>query len=98
MPPDLTNRGIAAYEAGDRSKARQLLARSVLHNPRDAAGWFYLSQVVDQEDQKRDCLQRALAIDPHHPAARASLAALSLEPTLPHYLPDFLTPQQREAI
>ena len=38
MPDDLTSRGIAALKAGDRLRARQLLA-AVMANPNDEQAW-----------------------------------------------------------
>jgi Tfp pilus assembly protein PilF len=47
MPDDLTSRGIAALKAGDRLRARQLLAAAVTANPNDEQAWLWLSGAVD---------------------------------------------------
>jgi DNA helicase-2/ATP-dependent DNA helicase PcrA len=95
---DLIQRGMEAYERGEREKAGRLFALALRKNARDERAWFGLSQVVEEEDRKRECLEWVLAINPQHPAALAALEALSVRAGSPEDLPDFLTPQQREAI
>ncbi|MEJ2305698.1 MAG: ATP-dependent DNA helicase [Anaerolineales bacterium] len=73
---DLTQAGLAAYEAGDRGKAGRLLALALREDAQDERAWFGLSQVVEREDRKRECLRHVLMINPDHEAARAARAAL----------------------
>lgn len=72
----LTARGIAALRAGDRAAARALLAAAVREDPADALAWLWLSGALDDPAAQRQCLERALALDPACAPARAGLAAL----------------------
>ncbi|WP_129632790.1 YIP1 family protein [Candidatus Oscillochloris fontis] len=77
--PDSTHlleQGRAAIQAGDRARARALLMAAVRANPQSAAAWLWLSGVLDTPAQQRECLQRALALEPDNLLAQRGLAAL----------------------
>ncbi|UCC63030.1 MAG: efflux RND transporter periplasmic adaptor subunit [Anaerolineae bacterium] len=63
-------RGIAALKAGRREEARRSIARAVSADPKDATAWLWLSRCVHDEAQRRECLERALRLDPTGEAAR----------------------------
>jgi Tfp pilus assembly protein PilF len=63
MAGDLTQRGTEACEAGERAKARRLFALALREDPRDERAWFGLSQVVEGEERRRECLERVLTTD-----------------------------------
>ncbi|MEI7772301.1 MAG: hypothetical protein WCI67_20085, partial [Chloroflexales bacterium] len=69
-------RGAAALRAGDRPRARELLAAAVRADPRSAPAWLWLAGALDAPAQQRECLERALALDPGQEAARRGLEAL----------------------
>lgn len=71
---DLLRQGIAAARAGQRERARELLARVVELDEGNLSAWLWLSGVVDSLDEREVCLENVLALDPTHEAARKGLA------------------------
>lgn len=74
---DLLQQSIQAARQGDREGAKKLLSSAVRQDPRNPRAWYLLSQVVDQPDQVKFCLNKVLEIDPQHPKAQQKLAALN---------------------
>lgn len=72
----LAARGIAAYEAGDKREAAQLLSEAVKDEKTNETAWYYLAQLLANPEKKRHCLEMVLRINPDHAEARAELAAL----------------------
>ncbi|NTV65520.1 MAG: hypothetical protein HGA65_18575 [Oscillochloris sp.] len=73
----LLEQGIAALRSGARARAHDLLVAAVRADPHSAQAWLWLSGALDDPAQQRECLQRALAIDPQNRAAQRGLAALA---------------------
>ncbi len=71
---------IAALEAGQTAQARELLSRLLRADKNNATYWVYLSAVVDTAQERRFCLERALALDPENEAARRGLILLGERP------------------
>ena len=80
MNDDLLNQGITALKAGRKAEARALLARLLQQDPRDEQAWLWLSGAVETDEERRRCLERALALNPGNQAARRGLARLSPGP------------------
>jgi hypothetical protein len=74
--PDLTSRGIAAYEAGDRKEAAELLSQAVKENRDDERAWHTLSKVLTNPEKRKHCLQMVLRINPENAEARTELEAV----------------------
>ncbi len=74
---ELLAQGIAAAKAGQRDAARQLFQTLLRQDPRSELGWLWLSGLLDAPAQKRDCLQRVLAINPHNELALRGLQQLA---------------------
>ena len=68
--------GIAALQAGERAQAHSLLLRVVEADEASEAGWLWLSQAVEDADDKRICLENVLDLNPANEAARRGLAEL----------------------
>src|SRR5437879_2810959 len=68
--------GIEAAKSGDRAHARELLKRSLGYNPRNELAWFWLGNVVESDNQRRECLMRVLQINPLNEMARQELEVL----------------------
>ena len=69
----LLGKGIAAAKGGEKAAAQQWLAKVVQEEPNRVEGWWWLAQVLDDEAQRRFCLDRARAIDSNYsgePAVR----------------------------
>ncbi|NNJ12124.1 DUF4352 domain-containing protein [Chloroflexales bacterium ZM16-3] len=98
MSSIITAAGIAALKAGDKAQARVLLLQAVKDDPNDELAWLWLSGSVELDGQRRDALERVLAINPANEGARKGLALLppSSSPSpLPSPLPEALISQQQ---
>jgi hypothetical protein len=69
-------------EEGRQGTARSLLAGYLKSQPRSERAWWLMSFAVTEQNQKVDCLQRVLAINPFHEDARSRLDSI-LNPTEP---------------
>jgi hypothetical protein len=65
---DTLNQAIAAIKAGDRATGQRLPVEVLCADPRNDMAWIWMSVVVSI-DQRRECLERALAISPNNEAA-----------------------------
>lgn len=77
----LIDRSTAALRAGDRQLATALLAQAVAADPANEQGWLLLSGALETAEQRRYCLQRALAIAQDNEAALRGLRAIEGERT-----------------
>ena len=84
---------IAAARAGDRSRARDLLARLLRSDSANAEYWIWMSAVVDTEQERVYCLESALRLDPTNRTALRGLVVLGartpekVEPSPPPKIP-----------
>lgn len=69
-------RAVAALKSGDKPTAMEIFKEALRENPSLEDAWVGLSLCLENTDQKRSCLQRALAINPNHTYARSALARL----------------------
>lgn len=65
--------GIAAARAGDRERARELLAQAVRQDPNNEQNWLWLAGVVDRPEETIYCLEQALILNPNNDAARRGI-------------------------
>lgn len=72
----LLKEGIAAIKAGHRAKARAVLPEVVRRRPNDLAAWLWMSSAVDADEERRECLEKVLSIDPANPHAKEGLLRL----------------------
>jgi hypothetical protein len=70
------SQAIAAVQAGDRKNGRRLLAEILQADPRNESAWLWLSQIVETEERRRECLRQVLTLNPNNQAAQAALAKL----------------------
>src|SRR5574341_2396784 len=83
---DFLQLGIEAIKAGRLDEGRRYLAQSLKLDPNSENAWIWMSGVVDDRQHRIDCLQRALAINPHNETAikgLRALGALDAPPTPP---------------
>jgi tetratricopeptide (TPR) repeat protein len=78
---DLLQQGIEQLDTGDRRGAAKIFVRLLRRDPQIENAWWWLSACVETEQQKRDCLQRILELNPWNEEARAALDQLDF--TLP---------------
>jgi Zn finger protein HypA/HybF involved in hydrogenase expression len=69
----LLREGIAAVQRGNKNLAWSLLTQAARMDPSDANPWLWLAKTTDEQDEKRDYLEQALAADPENPLARRGL-------------------------
>ena len=67
---------ISLIKAGDRDGGRRLLSELLSRDPANEAAWLWMSSVVEQDEQRRYCLQQVLKHNPDHTVAQAALAHL----------------------
>lgn len=70
---------IALLEVGDVEGAISFLKRYVQKRPTDPRGWMLLSEIVDDLDIKRKCLERVLQLHPDSAVAHRKLLALDAQ-------------------
>ncbi|MBZ0275850.1 MAG: hypothetical protein K8I60_06885, partial [Anaerolineae bacterium] len=68
--------GIEAARRGDRNTARRLLRQVVTVNPDSEVAWMWLASAVESLDERRECLENALRINPKNTRAREALERL----------------------
>jgi hypothetical protein len=68
------------YKNGDRAGAGMTLANLLRQEPGNARAWFALSACLDENKKKRECLTRALALDPNYERAQKALEKLDAAP------------------
>jgi hypothetical protein len=76
---ELLKSGIIEAKAGNRESARRYLDRTVyISNDHDvlAEAWFWMSEVMNETEEKRKALENCLAHDLRHARARRALAIL----------------------
>lgn len=85
MTSELVSGAIDAIKAGDKKRARKLLIEAIKLNSQDADAWYVLAAAVPEVEQKIDCLERTLKINPQHEKAKRALAKITSPPakTLP---------------
>lgn len=66
----------AALKAGDRTTARDILIQVLRENPNQDDAWVGLSLCATSDGQRKECLQRALRINPGNRYASTRLARL----------------------
>jgi hypothetical protein len=76
MEPKQFEQAVLTAQRGDRESGYRLLRQVLLADPSYAPAWFWMSRLVDDAGRKRECLERALALDPGLKPARDALASL----------------------
>ena len=71
---------INAIQAGDLASGKALLARLLQQEPTNEAAWIWMSGTVEDTDQRRYCLEKALEINPGNATAQAGLLRLGFQP------------------
>ena len=76
MNKDTVRRAIALAKAGNRSLARRLFLQIVEDDPQQELAWLWLSDLLDDPDDRVAALQNALVVNPRNAAAQRRLPAL----------------------
>jgi len=67
----LLQQGVNAAKAGDKAQARLLLQQVIGKDADNIVGWLWLASVSDDAQQRFDCIQRVLSLDPTNERARS---------------------------
>ncbi len=73
---DRLRQAIALIQSGKGQSGARLLAEVVQADPENEIAWLWMSGVVHTDEQRIDCLEQVLRINPGNEAAREGLAAL----------------------
>lgn len=70
---------VQVLKQGNRDQARQMMRQILLDNPRYAPAWLWMSALVEDIKQRRECLERTLELDPDNISAKKGLEILNLQ-------------------
>lgn len=93
-------KGISAIQQGDMVNGRKYLLQSLKLNPQNDKAWIWVAKTLANPDKKRQCAERALAINPNNPDAlnlKQSLATPSQPLSSPHIDHQQINQLMREA-
>jgi hypothetical protein len=76
MTNEALPQAIAALHRGEGALARQLLKDLLAENPLDEQAWIWACEAALTSEERIDCLQHVLALNPAHAGARQYLARL----------------------
>ncbi|MCL4252425.1 MAG: PD40 domain-containing protein [Anaerolineae bacterium] len=73
----LLEQGIDAAKRGDRATGRRLLTQVLEADPANELAWIWLASCVNTLEDRKECLERVLEINPDNARAKQALAAIS---------------------
>jgi hypothetical protein len=77
MTSEKLNQAVALIKTGNKPAALPVLKEIIQANPRDENAWLWLYACVDEVEQKKICLQKALEINPANLDAHVALGKLT---------------------
>lgn len=80
---DKLQQAITLIESGDKQNGRRLLAEILEAEPRNEQAWLWMSGVVTNGEQRRDCLEQVLEINPNNQSAKKGLELLQQQESQP---------------
>jgi hypothetical protein len=87
-----------AFARGEREKAFQLTRHALLQDSKSAPTWILMSRLVEDATQRRECLDRALAIDPECREARDAIDAMRVQELVSGFRAPVFADQKREPL
>lgn len=88
--------GIAAFKTGNKIAAKRILSEVVRAEPNNETAWLWLAACVENVQEKKYCLSKALAINPSNQNARKALE--QLEPLPQPSLEEIGSPTQSKPV
>ncbi len=76
MSINLLQQGITAVKEGNKTKARSILSQVVQADPKNGQAWLWLSSVVETDEQRIQCLENVLKVNPNDQVAQRGLERL----------------------
>ena len=92
------HQAIKAIKTGDKAAGKRLLRQFIETDPNDEIAWMWLAVAVEDSQQKVQCLQRVLEINPDNSKAQLGLSQLQLNkpveaPQIEDMIPGISSPQ-----
>ena len=72
----LLQEGVAAAQAGNSGRARELLMQVTARDEENLPAWLWLSRVVDSSEDQETCYENILALDPDNVEAQKGVTLL----------------------
>ena len=94
---DLLARGISAAKSGDREAAINFLADHIRQDPLSEEAWLWMGKCRESRQEKMDCYQRVLTINPGNAEAKLALDQLDVPGQLTNRF-DFLPSEDGASI
>jgi len=83
----MVQEAVAAFKAGRKAEARQLLMKATELDEGNEQAWLWLSGCVDSTDEQIICLENVLAINPGNTKAQKGLEAIKRQSKQPPVAP-----------
>ena len=80
MENEKLKEGIAAFKAGDKITARNIMVEIIKTEPNNEIAWLWLAACVEKVQDRKFCLSKALEINPNNQNARKALEQLETPP------------------
>ncbi len=88
---------ISAIKKGDKATGKKLLIEVLRANSQNETAWLWMSTVVEGLDQRKECLEKVLAINPDNQNAQRSLETIRIKLDMQSGKPLRQTPQSAVA-
>lgn len=72
----LVQRAVAAHNDGSHEMSAQCVAQALVHDPNCESAWEFKSSLAENDDEKMECLERVLSINPDNAEAAAAMAVI----------------------
>src|SRR3990172_12487577 len=73
----LLREAISSIKSGNKTVGRQLLIRVLEEDDKNESAWLWLTQCVTTPNEKRECFERVLEINPNNQHAKDGLKRMS---------------------
>lgn len=91
MPSLTLVQAIASIKVGRHREGRAMLEQILEAEPCNILAWLWMTEVADSDEERREYLNRVLAIDPNNASAMRALDLLGSADVLPPWM----TPSRR---
>jgi len=86
MPTLTLVQAISAVKVGRRLEGRAMLEQILAAEPCSVLAWLWMTEVADSDEERREYLNRVLAIDPNNTSALRTLELLGSADVLPPWM------------
>ncbi len=86
MPTLTLVQAIAAIKVGRRAEGRAMLDQILAADPCNVMALLWMAEIAETDEERRECLDRVLAIDPHSAPAFGALELSGPADAIPSWL------------